>query len=324
MTKRKDEVREDQRREGLKMASAEGEVVANTTPDRVENYLDEKAVEAWTKDRRWANKVMIVVLMGWLKKLDHKATVEEVDAFVESQKGKGPVNYGFMGVKSYLDEDALAAWETGKWRGVNVEALVEKLLKGLGRKATVSDVDAFVEEGERRKSEMRDLYDARIDSDAKEPVICECPEHRGPNAPFRAEMEYATYFDKALGKRVRKTYVDSKKEVRAGQFLIVGEKLVAYCKNCKRAANDRREEKRSAAYQQGVRGGDLPRRLVWMTYASATETLANIKTGQTARDEAEALENESLDNTLTRNYKSHMQGRGGRGRSRGNDFRRRV
>ncbi len=328
MSKRKDPVRDDQRQEGLKMARAANELVANsgaTTLDRVENHLDEKAVAEWNK-RRWANKVMIVTLMAWLKKLDHKATVEEVDAFVESQKGKGPVNYGFMGVKSYLDEDAMKAWDEGRWKGrVDVYVLIEKLLKPLGsRKATVADIDGFVEEGDRRRQAMRDLFDTRVDSDAKEPMTCECATHRGENKPFRAEMEYATYFDRDAKKRVRKTYKDSDEEVREGQFLIVGEKVVAYCKYCKRDANDRREEMREVAYQKGARGRDLPRRLVWMTYSAATEALARLKTGKERQDEATAMEDQSLDSFFaSRHVKNTMNG-GGRGRSRGNDYRRRV
>lgn len=255
---------------------------------RVEDYLDEEALKAWAS-KKWMGKVWIPELMKTLASFpeNYKATCADIEAFIASQER---TSTGQPNIADHLDDEAKKAWSEGKWKGkVKIGILYENLINHLpeGAKVTVEDIDRFVAEGDRRTKERNEILDEK--PDGCKPMTCQCPTHRGKNDPVQPMTKYAVYFDRDQKKLVRKRHAfGDKPEVREGQFLASAEEMLFYCLSCKADANDRREQKRKQAYDEGLRGDELPRRLVWYTESAAKRKLQ-------AKVESDLRLNEAVD-----------------------------
>lgn len=252
------------------------------TMNRVEDYLGEAATAAWAEGR-WRGKVFVGNLMIFLKSLDHKATVEEIDAFVE----KG----GRTRVEDYLDEETgLTAWKEGKWRGkVTIDVLLRFLMafsRDNGAKASAADVDSYLERRVNRKEEIKALRDLRPDPDCG-PLQCGNPRHNAVTRQIGETKPTQPMVVNVIGKDddgnlVRKTHHGGGDAILEGQFLVrvptknepdVELEIRYYCYLCKCEANERREAEKKE-------------RLRWYSYAGA-KRVTNAVEGQMGAKEFE-------------------------------------
>lgn len=108
-------------------------------PFDVTSYLDPEATAKWSSGA-WKGQLVVAKLLDYLKELGRKASVQEIEMYIESTKKDSVV--------SYLDDDAKKAWSAGTWKGKLVVAKLMEFLKELGRPASVADVEAYVASAE--------------------------------------------------------------------------------------------------------------------------------------------------------------------------------
>ncbi|MBI5147890.1 MAG: hypothetical protein HZA37_01945 [Parcubacteria group bacterium] len=125
------------------------------------------------------------------------------------------------------------------------------------------------------KKEMAKLTDERPDTDAAAPRPCEAARHTGSNPAIQPGSRFL--LQKAEGGGlVRRTHAGGGEEIRAGDFLVMEDQKIFYCRRC-----------REAAIYDARRGGY---RLTFYTSAAADRKLAAIREAAARAEKARERE----------------------------------